>query len=267
VKEIELSQLDWKVQYDGLHKLKEPSLSFPETSFFRALEIILLGLVVMSIAPAMASDRLLYRKEVAALAQARRSPSFENLRRLSEIRFGIAKSLAAKAHDDTSATAFRRFLLYADSAARLHPGTNGEHWILLGYGLLRIADVPHAPETSEDAFRAALRVTPWNERALAGLALALFAEKRYSEARAQWDTLFDALPEAVTGSRLVAYEASAVAAGELAEGYEGLTRLAPRLGEQDAVNEVRRHFCQGLYANTGQNKWRNCAMSSEAPKK
>jgi cytochrome c-type biogenesis protein CcmH/NrfG len=116
------------------------------------------------------------------LAQARRSANPANLRRLSDIRFRIAQVLAADAGDDVTSVTFRQFLLYAEAAAKLHPGSDGEHWVLLGYGLLRIPDAPHSLETAEDSFRAALRVSPWNERALAGLALVLFAETRYSEA-------------------------------------------------------------------------------------
>ena len=241
-------------------------LSRNRKGFFRYLQIALLCFFVTPIAPAIAVDRALYRKEKVALAQARRLPTPENLGRLSDIRFRIAQVLAVEAENDVTSVTFRHFLLYAESAAKLHPGPEGERWVLLGYGLLRIPDALHSLETAEDSFRAALRVSPWNERALAGLALVLFAEKHYSEARAQLDALFNALPEAVTGSRLVAYEASAVAADELAEGYEALTRLSPRLGEQDAVSEVRHHFCGSLYANTGQNKWKACAVSSEHSK-
>jgi len=228
------------------------------------LQIVSLCLCVAPIAPAMAVDGALYTKEKVTLVQARRSPTPANLRRLSDIRFRIAQVLAADAEQvDVSSVTFRQFLLYAEAAAKLHPGTDGEHYVLVGYGLLRIPDAPHSLETAEDSFRAALPVSPWNERALAGLALVLFAEKRYSEARAQWDALFNALPDAVTGSRLLAYEASAVAADELAEGYEALTRLSPRLGEQAGVDEVRHHFCGSLYLSTGQKKWKTCAVSSE----
>jgi tetratricopeptide (TPR) repeat protein len=231
------------------------------------LQIALLCLCVTPIAPAMAVDGGLYTKERVTLAEARRSPTPANLRRLSEIRFRIAQVLAADAEDgDATSVTFRQFLLYAEAAAKLHPGADGEHCVLLGYGLLRIPDAPHSLETAEDSFRAALRVSPWNERALAGLALVLFAEKRYSEARGQWDALFNALPDAVTDSRLLAYEASAVAADELAEGYEALTKLSPRLGEQGGVDEVRHHLCGSLYLGTGQKKWKTCAVSSEDSK-
>src|SRR5438874_9898204 len=98
------------------------------------------------ITPATANDATLFKKEKSALAQVQRAPSAENLRRLSDIRFRIAQLQAAKSEGNVRRTSYQHFLLYADSAAKLHPGPNGAHWSLLGYGLLQVPDAPQSAE-------------------------------------------------------------------------------------------------------------------------
>ncbi|UTW52187.1 hypothetical protein KFF05_02035 [bacterium SCSIO 12827] len=145
------------------------------------------------------------------------APTPENLRRLGDARLRHAVILRGLAGDDTRGPTFQRFLLYAESAAKLAP-RNPEAWKVYGAGLLMVPDWPLTQTLAEEAFRQALAVGGGDAASGIGLGQALFNQRRFDAARAQWERTLRRYPLAAEADVLGPLNLVYILSGEVEAG-------------------------------------------------
>tara|TARA_R110002110_G_scaffold387396_3_gene599261 strand:- start:284 stop:1057 length:774 start_codon:yes stop_codon:yes gene_type:complete len=158
-----------------------------------------------------------FADEEPLIAAVRAAPTPENLRKLGEVRLKHAVILRGLAGDDTGGPTFQRFLLYAESAAKLAPG-NPHAWKVYGAGLLMVPEWPSTQTLAEEAFRQALAVGGSDAASGIGLGQALFNQHRFDAARAQWERILRRYPLAAESDVLGPLNLAYILSGEVEAG-------------------------------------------------
>lgn len=196
-----------------------------------------------------------FSDEAPLVAAARADPTPAALAALAGNRKARALVLRDQAGDDTQGVAFQRFLLYAESAAKLAP-SDPEAWKLYGAGLLMVPDWPMTGLLAEEAFAQALALSPGDIEAALGLGRALFVQQRFDPARTQWERTILAHPQALTDDLLGPLNMAYILSGELESGVDFYDRVGGRPASAP-VALAQAILIRQLWRETGDPYWQS----------